>query len=62
MLKIRAEKSADERYPLMARRLTAEIPRAARTVSSFLERGVVEVGRSGSARGRVNLLTSLDEA
>jgi DNA helicase-2/ATP-dependent DNA helicase PcrA len=63
MLKIRAEKSADERYPAaMARlrRLTAEIPDGplGEQISSFLERAVLSKWDGvDPARGRVNLLT-----
>jgi len=63
MLKIRAEKSADERYPAaMARlrRLTAEIPDGplAQQISTFLERAVLSKWDGVEpARGRVNLLT-----
>jgi len=63
MLKIRAEKSADERYPAaMARlrRLTAEIPDGPlhEQISSFLERAVLSKWDGvDPARGRVNLLT-----
>jgi hypothetical protein len=63
MLKIRAEKSADERYPAaMARlrRLTAEIADGplGEQISSFLERAVLSKWDGvDPARGRVNLLT-----
>ncbi len=63
MLKIRAEKSADERYPAaMARlrRLTAEIPSGPLEgqISAFLERAVLSKWDGEEpARGRVNLLT-----
>jgi superfamily I DNA/RNA helicase/inhibitor of KinA sporulation pathway (predicted exonuclease) len=63
MLKIRTEKSADERYPAaMARlrRLTAEIPDGplGEQISSFLERAVLSKWDGvDPARGRVNLLT-----
>jgi superfamily I DNA/RNA helicase len=63
MLKIRAEKSADERYPAaMARlrRLTAEIPDGPLDgqILAFLERAVLSKWDGVEpARGRVNLLT-----
>jgi superfamily I DNA/RNA helicase len=63
MVKIRAEKSADERYPAaMARlrRLTAEIPEGplVEQISAFLERAVLSKWDGVEpARGRVNLLT-----
>jgi len=63
MLRIRAEKSADERYPAAMsrlRRLTAEIPDGPLEgqISSFLERAVLSKWDGvDPVRGRVNLLT-----
>jgi superfamily I DNA/RNA helicase/DNA polymerase III epsilon subunit-like protein len=63
MLRVRAEKSADERYPAAMsrlRRLTAEIPDGPleEQISSFLERAVLSKWDGvDPARGRVNLLT-----
>jgi len=63
MLKIRAEKSADERYPAAMsrlRRLTAEIPDGplAEQIGAFLERAVLSKWDGFEPeRGRVNLLT-----
>jgi superfamily I DNA/RNA helicase len=63
MLKIRAEKSADERYPAAMsrlRRLIAEVPPGPldQQISAFLERAVLsKMDGVEPARGRVNLLT-----
>lgn len=63
MLKIRAEKSADERYPAAMsrlRRLTAEIPDGPLDgqIAAFLERAVLSKWDGFEPeRGRVNLLT-----
>lgn len=63
MLKIRAEKSADERYPAAMsrlRRLTAEIPGGPldQQISTFVERAVLSKWDGiEPERGRVNLLT-----
>jgi superfamily I DNA/RNA helicase len=63
MLKVRAEKSADERYPramLRLRRLLAEIPASplAEQVSLFLERAMLSKQEGFEPeRTRVNLLT-----
>ena len=63
MVRIRSEKTADERYPaamLRLRRLIAEIPAGPMDgqLSAFLERAVLSTWDRGEAvRGRVNLLT-----
>ncbi len=63
MLKIRAEKSADERYPAAMsrlRRLIAEVPDGPldQQISALLERAVLsKMDGVEPARGRVNLLT-----
>lgn len=63
MIRIRAEKSADERYPAAMgrlRRLTAEIPdgELSEQIASFLERAVLSKWDGFEPeRGRVNLLT-----
>jgi superfamily I DNA/RNA helicase len=63
MLRIRSERSADERYPqamLRLRRLIAEIPEGSvdAQLSLFLERAVLSKWDGHeSGRGRVNLLT-----
>jgi len=63
MVKIRSEKTADERYPaamLRLRRLIAEIPPGPidSQLSAFLERAVLSTWDGVEAvRGRVNLLT-----
>jgi superfamily I DNA/RNA helicase len=63
MLKIRAEKSADERYPAAMsrlRRLIAEVPGGPldQQISAFLERAVLsKMDGVEPAVGRVNLLT-----
>jgi superfamily I DNA/RNA helicase len=63
MVRIRSEKTADERYPaamLRLRRLIAEIPigRVDEQLSAFLERVVLSTWDRGEAvSGRINLLT-----